>query len=188
MLHFKVDACFSQIQGTKQTQGSTQTSVNVISNHLSGLNIASTTPSLRPIVNTNDVRIRKGGTHVPQSALIELSTRSEHLVDHMRWGETYPQLFLSQIPNIYIGVHTYGEFTRIIKHGLDDPELKEINAGAQDNFRRLRRVLQDIQSLVREHGQRGRLSLVYQNGTMRVYQRKESISCLPDDILRRFEN
>lgn len=116
-----------------------------------------------------------------------MATRSANWVDQFDWENAYPQLFLSQTSNHYLAVHDRGNFTRIIKRNLDSPELKEIDAEAQPNFRRLRRVLQDIQSLAKEHGQRGRLSLVHQSGVVRVYQRTKSTSFLPDDVVKRFE-
>ena len=64
--------------------------------------------------------------------------------------------------------------------------MRAVDIGAQAGFRKLRKVLQEIQELVVEHGQRGRLSLVCRDGGLRVFARTSDASCLPESVLERF--
>ncbi|KAH9919327.1 uncharacterized protein B0H18DRAFT_1122579 [Fomitopsis serialis] len=103
------------------------------------------------------------------------------------WVGTYPQLYFSQTQWRYLAVHNQGNFTEVRKRALDDPEMKRIEAKLRGDFKKLRSALRAIQDLVVEHGDRGRLSLVFEDSTLRVFGRKTQESCLPDTMLRRFE-
>lgn len=122
-----------------------------------------------------------------QSDIIELTTRSAKRVVDFDWVDAYPQLFLSQTPNHFLAAHTQGRFQTVTKRNIKDAALKEIERSLQDNFKKLRVALTTIQNLVVEHGQRGRLTLVCQQGLLNVYERTSQESCLPDAILARFE-
>lgn len=186
MLRFAVDACLPQPREI-HTGDTIGRDVNDISNLLSGLSMSLTSRFPGSDHNPNDVRIEKGGSIVPQNALIELATRSMRYIHQFDWDSAYPQLFLSQTPNHYVAVHDKGTFTHIIQRSLGDPELEKIDADSQDGFRKLRCIFQVIQDLAKGHGERGRLSLVYWKGVMRVYQRTKNTCSLPDDIMERFE-
>lgn len=190
VLRFEVDSCLlDQTSKAKDNSAATTTKVDDdLSSLLSGLTVTSTSSSPATVLDASGLRIQRGGRQVPHEAILELTTRSERNADQFDWGNAYPQLFFSQTPNHYLAVHNSGTFTRIIKHTLDSTELKKIDKNAQGNFKRLRRALQDIQDVVKQHGQRGRLTLVHQNGTVKVYERTDTKSCLPDDIMKRFEN
>jgi hypothetical protein len=59
------------------------------------------------------ISIVRAGTQVPQESLVEITSRSAYFVDQLDWNELYPQLVLSQTPNLRLGVHERGTFTEI---------------------------------------------------------------------------
>lgn len=166
---------------------------------------ASLPPSATPAVSTIDdladalanVKIKrerkpllsiiKAGTLVPQSSIIEMTTRSEARVGEFDWKENYPQLFLSQTGHHYLAVHQRGRFIEVQKRTLASTQLQAENEGLQPDFKNLRAVLELIQRIVIKHGQRGSLSLVCEDGKMRLFERLTTVNCLPEGYMDRFE-
>ena len=54
----------------------------------------------------------------PQSSTIELKTRSARSYESFDWPHTLPQLFLSQTPYLYIGIHRQGTFEQLVKFNI----------------------------------------------------------------------
>jgi hypothetical protein len=184
----KVDACLPP--ATEKPTEATST-VDQLVDSLSSMSI--TSQSIPPAVSgtpatDNSLLIIEGGSKIPQSAIVELQTRSETSKYPQNWQETYPQLFLSQTPHHYLGIHSRGRFHTCQKRELetDIENLVEVNL-VQDNLKKLRRALKTIQQIVVQSGQRGRLSLVCQGNELRVFERSSQDSFLPDDIMQRFE-
>ncbi|GBE85417.1 hypothetical protein SCP_0706040 [Sparassis crispa] len=190
VVRFEVDACVAQ---PSAAQAPTSTvNADSLSDLLSGLNVArdSQTPSASKKTDTasgTGLEVQRAGSQVPQSSLIEMTTRSKHRVALFDWVDAFPQLFLSQTSNHYLATHDRGRFETITKRKLGDPELKRIQDDAQASFRKLRRALQEIKDLVMLHGRRGRLSLVFREGKLQVLERVSEASCLPETIMKRFE-
>jgi len=191
VVRFEVDACL-QSESTRNTSTTATTTADVDSllDMFSSLNV-STTPraasDTRSSVSTSELSVIRAGSQVPQDAIVEMATRSRRNAEEFDWENAYPQLYLSQTPHYFFAVHNRGTFEKVSKSRLDGPELRRIDRRLQDSFRRLRQVLETIQELVIEHGQQGRLSLVHQGGTLRVFERKSQESCLPDSVLSRFD-
>jgi hypothetical protein len=139
---------------------------------------SSSTPS-----NTSDVKIiRAGSSEVPQTHLLEIKT---HGRASMKWSKTYPQLYLSQTPHIHHAFHTNGTFTRVMKFTLGQSELVKVDKSAQEGFKKLRKLLDYIRSLVLKHGST-RVSLVCVGKTLSVYRIPQGETCLPADALALF--
>lgn len=162
--------------------------VDDLSNYFSGLNVTSrdVVTSSSSATQQPDITIVRGGYQVPQSAIMEMTTRSERNVVNLDWKENYPQLFLSQTSQHILGVHSRGFFRSIQIRRIDSPEMRAIDTACQKSFKQLTAFLKVIQDLVIEHGERGRLSLVCQGGNLKVYERESQKSCLPDDVMDRF--
>ena len=143
--------------------------------------IPSTSPSIGPTTrrafskkkpsgsspNPPDVNIiRAGSSRVPQTHLLEIKT---HQSARMNWPKAYPQLYLSQTPHIHHAFHKNGMFTSVKKFALGQSELAEVDKNAQVEFKKLRKLLGHIKSLVLKHGAM-RISLVCVGKTL----------CLPD--------
>ena len=71
------------------------------------------------------------------------------------------------------------------KVGVND--LVAIDSRAQPSFRKLRKILREIQTMVKEGGVSGRISLVCTGGVLEVHERSSKESCLPDGSLALFE-
>jgi len=103
----------------------------------------------------------------------------------MDWQKAYPQLYLSQTPHIHHAYHKHGTFTAIKKFMLGQSELASVDKNAQVGFKKLRKLLGDIKSLVLKHGAM-RVSLVCVGKTLSVYRIPQGQSCLPEDALALF--
>jgi len=133
--------------------------------------------------NSPDVKIIRGGySQVPQTHLLEIKT---HNTLHIKWGKTYPQLYLSQTPHIYHAFHENGVFTSVKRFALGQGKLVDIDKSAQVGFKKLRKLLGYIKSLVLTHGAT-RISLVCVGKTLSMYQIPQGESCLPGDALALF--
>ncbi|KAF9645166.1 hypothetical protein BDM02DRAFT_3120663 [Thelephora ganbajun] len=66
---------------------------------LSGLSIGtsshSTTMSSPSPLTSTDLKTFRAGTQVPDSSLLEVTTRSEISAANFNWGDAYPQLYFS---------------------------------------------------------------------------------------------
>jgi len=158
---------------------------------LSGLSIgaSSKTPAVSspsPLTSA-DLNIFRAGTQAPQSSLLELTTRSEISAANFDWGDAYPQLYFSQTPHHYLAVHRSGTFFSIAKRMIGKQDLVAIENRAQPGFKRLRKLLGEIQIMVKKGGASGRKSLVCKNGILMVHERDGEGSCLPEDSLALFE-
>ena len=139
-------------------------------------------------VKMNGLTIQRAGQEVPQTNLLELSTRWAQNRFQMDWSEVYTQLFLSQVPKHIVAYQDDGIFIKIEERMLDsDPELEAAKTDAQTRMKKLVKVLGRIRELVLEEGKNSRLSLVCVYGVLRVYRRKSPESCLPKDILELFK-
>ncbi|KDQ49911.1 hypothetical protein JAAARDRAFT_74462 [Jaapia argillacea MUCL 33604] len=189
VVRFEVDACIPP-PATKRDLSSAS-NVDDLIDSLANVNIKddkSGDPSQTIAGGASPtLKIIHAGSEVPQSNIVELGTRSERNLETYSWIETYPQLFLSQTPHHFLGVHKNGRFSTIQKRKLGSPDLLHWEKRMEDNFKKLRKALEEIQKLVIEHGQRGRLTLVSVDGKLKVYERAEMDSCLSDDVIRRFE-
>ena len=133
--------------------------------------------------NSLDVKIiRAGSSEVPQTHLLEIKT---HNSPSMKWQKTYPQLYLSQTPHVHHAFHRNGTFTQVKKFTLGQSELTEVDKNAQEGFKKLRKLLGYIKSLVLKHGA-ARISLVCVGKTLSVYRIPQGESCLPEDALALF--
>jgi len=136
-----------------------------------------------PSSNSPGVKIIRGGSsQVPQTHLVELKT---HSGPSMNWQKAYPQLYLSQTPHIHHAYHKNGTFTSVKKFMLGQSALAEVDKNAQAGFKKLRKLLEDIRSLVLKHGA-ARVSLVCVGKTLSVYRIPPGESCLPVDALAHF--
>nr|GAT44474.1 predicted protein [Mycena chlorophos] len=148
--------------------------------------------SPEPYSSYHGLMVIEGGIFVPQSNLVDLSTRSEARMAYLSWADFYMQHFLSQTDMHFIGIHERGLFSRVIKRAV----LKESGASSEDgivraaqpSLQKLRAALQTILDLVRSHGQRGRITLTFKPGESKllVFERESMANCLPEEVLERF--
>ncbi|KAG6902422.1 hypothetical protein C0995_000348 [Termitomyces sp. Mi166 len=168
VVRFEVDACVSAVSlktsQPRTTASSSGNDLDDIIGALSGVSLRTGSAAPPPTKATEGseafptITIISGGFVVPQSSIIELTTRSTYNASNYDWKENYPQLFLSQTPHHFLAVHERGFFKEVNKRKLDSPELKKVAQAVQEELKKLRRLLDQIKDLVKKHGERGRLS------------------------------
>lgn len=181
VVRFEVDACLPY---------STASSTSLPAHPAVRKKVAKRKSTSNPSMNSLDVKIiRAGSSEVPQTHLVEFKTHSIKSDGSgngpMKWQKTYPQLYLSQTPHVHHAFHKNGTFTLVKKFSLGQRELEDIHEDAQVGFKKLRKVLGYIRSLVLKHGT-ARLSLVCVGKTLSVYRIPQGESCLPEDALALF--
>lgn len=142
-----------------------------------------------PILSREEgLKVLLGGAECPQSSLVELATLAEWRADLIDWIDRLPQLYFSGTPHHILGRHTHGCFSRIERRHLDEsPELCAGLESLEPAFRELRGLLETIKDIVVEHGEAGRLSLVYDGTNLTLRTRESKESCLPDVFMEKFE-
>lgn len=183
VVRFEVDACIPTAAVRKSAN------IDELTDTLANVSIAQTQKSL-PKSISHGLTILRGGQISPQSSMIELSTVSQRRRAEYNWKELYPQLFLSQTPHHFLAIHDRGRFLTIEKRRLETRTSTELVNAAKDlqvNLRKLRAALGKIQEMVKEEGERGRISLVCENGVLSVFERVGREGCLPDEFMARFE-
>ncbi|KIK69991.1 hypothetical protein GYMLUDRAFT_150751 [Collybiopsis luxurians FD-317 M1] len=191
VLRFEVDACLpsstSPILSKNASFDVDDLSRVFSAASISSANVNRPTYSSVNIGGMHTLRVGRAGSAVPQSSLIELSTRSQKRVAENRWREDFPQLFLSQTPYHFLGVHQSGRFIDVQKRQLKtSTDLVEAEKICQPAFQKLRIVLGLIQRLLMDAGEEGRLSIVCRNGMLAIYERKSETSLLSESFLRQF--
>ena len=116
-----------------------------------------------------------------------MTTRSEISAANFDWGDAYPQLYFSQTPHHYLAVHRSGTFFSIAKRKIGKNDLVAIESKAQIGFRKLRKLLGEIQTMVKEGGTNKRISLICQDGDLKIHVRNSEESFLPEDSLALFK-
>ncbi|KAF7365701.1 hypothetical protein MVEN_00443800 [Mycena venus] len=185
VVRFEVDACIStsaQVSGTKK-----KVEIDDLADKLAGTSLAAKS-STSPSTSSHGLTVLNGGTVVPHSSIVELTTRSEQNAAQFDWDDAYPQLFFSRTPHHFLAVHNRGRFVEVNKRELVSPELQAVERKMQPNLKKLRAALDLIKDIVLRHGQRGRLTLVCRGGKLEVFERTSKVSCLPDEVMARFEN
>jgi len=180
VVSYEVDACIATT-----TPNTARTSVGApVQSSRSHPSNRSATGATGASKSGKSLKIIRAGFEVPQTSLLELKSSTK-----ISWTETYPQLYLGQIPYLYHGIHNHGKVRQIMLRARTEEALLRVDASLQANFRKLRDALRTIQAFVVEHGHRGHLTLVYEPKHARcleVYRRTSQASCLPSEILQRF--
>ncbi|KAL5524262.1 hypothetical protein ACEPAF_9402 [Sanghuangporus sanghuang] len=188
LVRFEVDACLHNDTATQDRRDRPEAMRPIPGDKPQDILAALRKMSIR---SDDKIEIVSRGVLVPQSSLIELSTKSARgmELEGIDWQEYFPQLFLSQTPHHHLGVHEKGYFRRIDAHALNDSVLSVQQQRQQPAFDKLHVLLQKIKELVIAHGEDARLSLVYRVETkkLEVFSRKASGGVLPDMWLERFK-
>lgn len=190
VVRFEVDACLPpEPKATRDIDDDDPDSS--LLGAMSGLSIgtrskSTTTPSPSPLSST-DLKIIRAGAQVPQSNLLEMTTRSEISAANFDWGDAYPQLYFSQTPIHHLAVHRSGTFFSIAKRKIGKNDLVAVESEAQTGFGKLRKLLGEIQTTVKKGGASRRISLVCQDGILKVHERDSKERCLPEDLLALFK-
>ncbi|KAI0923002.1 hypothetical protein AcW1_002502 [Taiwanofungus camphoratus] len=170
--------------GNKKNTAKSSNSISGLQKFGAGVNAASRN---RATSTGSELKIIRAGKQVPPSSIIELKTCTKRSVGHFRWADAYRQVFLSQTSHLFLAVHNEGRFEKVIGRKLEGPEFRTVAEKAQVSFSRLSRALKAIQELVVKYGHCGRVSFVYREGRLQVFERTDKRSCLPEAYLSRFK-
>jgi len=183
VVRFEVDAC---TRPPAKYPRRSMSSVDGLAESLSAVSLTSQSAfrSEYPLL------VREGGVEVPADTVIEVATVSEAVLNSrgFQWKEAYPQLFFSQTAQHYLATHKHGRFFNITKTKLVSEKLQEVERELQCVFKKVGKVLDEIERLVVARGKEGRLSLVCNNGILSVYERERDESLLPDVAVKFFES
>jgi hypothetical protein len=179
LLRFEVDACTGE------------TDADDLASAFSSLGISSTTAATateiaQPHAIPGVTVIRSNPrTLVAQSSLIELKTRVAH--KPLDWADTYPQLYLSQTPHLYLAKHSRGSFTSAEKFNLAGSTLVSYAKQAEEGMGKLKAMLGEVLAEVKEAGSGVGLCLICVGGQLALYKRKEGTGkSVGKEILSRF--
>ncbi|KAG9013886.1 hypothetical protein FRB94_004266 [Tulasnella sp. JGI-2019a] len=173
LLRFEVDACTGTPAIGNQVEEDTLTAA-----------FASLTTNTRRFPGLT-VRRSVSRTIAPQSTIIELKTRAARKA--LDWRDTYPQLYLSQTPYLYLAKHERGDFMPVERYEITGPELRRYAGQAEVGMVKLRDVLLQILEYAKEEGEGVGMSLVCQGDGLALYRRKEGTGrAVGEDILAMF--
>ncbi|KAJ8503210.1 hypothetical protein ONZ45_g11065 [Pleurotus djamor] len=164
----------------------TKTSVNELADSLAEVNIRASPRSEDATFVSGIAVYPSGSWSLPQSSIVEITTRSFWNYQNLNWSDVYPQIYLSQTPHLFIGLHHRGTFTRLVQENLGSPPMRRIYAAEQPKMKMLRWLLGDIQKRLRKHGPDAKISLVCRGGVLGVYERDSYDDCLPEEVLDYF--
>ncbi len=135
-----------------------------------------------------ELTVYQGGSwSIPQSSILEMKTRSQRNFGKMKWSELHGQLYVSQTPHCFIGVHQQGTFTTLVRENLQSARMERVRAAEKPKLKALRWVLGVIQDLLVKRGGNARLSLVSEAGVLGVYENDAEGDCLPREIMECFD-
>ncbi len=157
VVRFEVDGCILEDIGSEQTSMPTNSSTSPSSDTAPG-----------------PVTIVSGGAVVPDSSIIEISSKKQGVPGS--WRKRYEQMFFSQTPAIYVGTHTNGNFTSITKKTMR--ELDYVRQNMQPNLRQLCVAMTDIRNRLLDAHKR--VSLVCKDHQLKVYEIVEEGMGLPE--------
>jgi len=132
------------------------------------------------------LRVIQGGREVAQSSIVEFATRSIRTIQRLDWLDDYSKFCLSKTPHFHVGIHERGVYSEIRKRHMDDADIMMHNRKVEGGLQRLGKVLEIIQEIVIEHGPSKNLTLLCEEGVLRVFERQAGERCLPADMLKRF--
>lgn len=200
LVRFELDACLPE-----ERKAAKSTDLTELLARLDRVGVSSTTPATHnpekakneaqaPVtlaastqrVLAEHVDVVASGTLVEQSRTVELTTCSKKFIKTFSWAENYPQLFLSQTANHYLGLHDFGKFSSIEKRSLASLSAGRIGEEQQGDLKRLGKVLHRIYDRVVEEGPGTLLSLVCVKGVLTLRKRTNGKRALPEELTSLF--
>lgn len=127
---------------------------------------AATNPARDP--QLNPLTVEALGQQVQQHSIVEISTKLRQRIDQLHYGELYSQMFWSQIPRLYVGLHHYGKFTTIKKLAMDEV-LQEVGVElAKERMRDTKLLIEEVVALMDDQ-EEGSFALLYEGGVLQAF-------------------
>jgi hypothetical protein len=137
---------------------------------------------------TSNIRVVHAGSYVEGSQIIEINTRSKKRAARVRPAEVLPQLLLSDSGTHYLAIHQNGRFTDLHATQAGDPALSETEQEVKEMFKKLHRVLEEVQAFVCGEARGSKISIVCTGGVLRAFARRDEGGLLPADVIDRFNH
>jgi hypothetical protein len=185
IVRFEVDACHPT-KSSIQRSGTNASNVDDLADLLSGASLSSGTGKSPVTKDTSGLTVIRAGALAPQSAILELCTRSTRNAAEFDWPEALPQLLLSRTPAHILGVHERGTFHELRTSTVGGAALRDAERTAQTGLKKLRVVLEALQDFMLEEAMGKRVSLICKDGVLKVYERESETGLLPEDAVKRF--
>jgi hypothetical protein len=183
VLRCEVDACYQPEQAsTSGEPRADDVTLDTLTEALNSLGLEGS------INSDSNLKILRGGSPVPQTSLIKLKTRSHKVAGGFPGSGEYLQQYIGQIPTMLVGIHDNGTFNNTKERKLDSEEVRTHAEKVAPGLAKLRAALEEIQMIMMELGVGARLSLLCQDGELCLMQRKDELSLLPEEVLRRFND
>ena len=125
--------------------------------------------------------VSKSGPVIPQDSLVELKTARLGLGNTLR--QAFLQLYLSQTPHLFVGIHLHGLFEKIERIASQDMVTERKKATR--SLQRLVLVLHAVRQLAIERPM-SPLSLVFRDRRLCMYERRSREGDLQEEMARRF--
>ncbi|KAF2820346.1 hypothetical protein CC86DRAFT_305106 [Ophiobolus disseminans] len=131
---------------------------------------AITQPLMNQGSGTERVKIKRGGSEIPQRSIFDLKTRSGKYKTDIDMSDILPQLWVKQVPNFIVAYHDGAGLFRDIR--VQDVRT-EVHKWEEDNIDAIRRLAVLLKKLVTFAREDGGLLEVYSPGTDRLEVRKQ---------------
>lgn len=141
---------------------------------------SATTKSTTTDPSTGIKVIHSGGKVAPQSSIIEIKTRWSRSLYQVE--DSFPQLFFSQTPHLFLGRHDRGRFYEIIQHDLADLDQEK----ARRDLKKVVALLREVREVMLDEGRSKRLSLIYSGKMLALYEHEGGLG-LPEQLKAYFE-
>ena len=189
VVQFEVDGCLQDglhnvIQTEEDSLADAMENLGISASSATSTNQGATQETSRAFGLTVHHR---GRSDIPHSSIVEMTTRTTRSTGRIPWNNQYPQLYFSQTGNHHTAMHQDGQVSQINKLTLSSPELQKVHERLRPALEKLEAALGQIQSIVKEHGDQERLSLVYEQRTLTVRKNPSNLSCFPQEALRLFD-
>lgn len=170
----------------------TKAGAGELTDHRKSIRLTDRVPSRQKAKNLRykggvGLEITHGGSIPQHSSIIELKSTSEKSFRKDRQLELYSQLYISQTPWVYKAIHHQGAFHTIERKALTSPDMDGAAERSKSSLQKLILALHVIHKVVGSSGRDGRLSLVLRNGELQVFKRTTQSSCLPKEVMARFD-
>ena len=184
LLRFEVDGYLQS--ETKKTTSSASQDIDDLTSSLKSVTLG---PSTRTIddpqnIGTN-LKVIRGGVNIPHASLMEMKTRVMH--KPIQTDDVIFQLWFAQLHHLKIGYHSRGVFSRMDeKNFKKNGEFERFERGKERELRKLIALMENIKKVLKVlKGKRA--VLLYERGSLRIYERKGDKHALPADLLSMWE-
>ncbi|KAF8342992.1 uncharacterized protein EI90DRAFT_3030988 [Cantharellus anzutake] len=209
LVRYSADAALTPTERSATASARADSDLDHLATQIASLNIGTSSKTATPSNNkTNSIEVIPTKHELsPQSSTIEIKSRTTRSYETFDWPHTLPQLFLSQTPYLYIGIHRQGYFERVVKHSMPislrwdakgkaagdviraDADMQKALDSAKHALKDLGRLLERLREIALEYARTQsegfRMVLLCESGKLSLY-RRSSEDKLPREVYDAF--